>query len=98
MLGTGHQREARPTSVGIRGPKGRGLYAINIEGGGNRTIDIYAGSRGQSMMGIRYQKEAKWTTIIDSKRFSMLDTCYEREARPTSVQLPRRDRLFIGLF
>ena len=90
-LDTCYQREVRPTDVGIRGPGGRRLYAINIEGCTNRTIDIYAENRGRSISGIRYQREAGSTTNIH-RRFSVLDTCRQREARPTSVPLPERSR------
>ena len=52
----------------------------------------------RSMLGIKGQREAGSTIFFDGRRFSMLDTWYRREARPTSVPLPRRNRLFVGLF
>ena len=97
MLDTCYQREVRLTSVGIRGPGGRELYAINIEGRGNRTIDIYAENRGRGMSSITYQRDAGSTINIHSTRFGMLDICCRREARPTSIPFPERNRLTIGL-
>ena len=57
---------------------------------------VCLGTNRRNMLGIKGQQKAWWRSIFDSGRFSMFDSCRERENRPTSVPLPGRNQLLIG--